>query len=305
MKKLNNSLDSLFKYLPLRIGKAVNSLPQEVFATANEIRLRKNAPLSVTVGNKNILFDENGIPCDVRRAIRTTENEMTECLSKLTGGSLYTCDEFITSGFIPLAEGGRAGVCGRANLKDGKTKGFAEIYSINLRIHRFLPNVARDLVSEFAENGLSGTLVCSPPALGKTTFLRSVAHLLSVGKGIDCKRVGIADERCEISVGLCEKGLLEIITGAPKSEAITVLTRTMSPEIIICDEISAEDVEQVIEAQNTGVPLVASAHCKTPNDLLKRGKMKNLLEIGAFPLCAVLSYDEGYKCEIRRTEDFL
>ena len=305
MKKLNNSLDSLFKYLPLRIARAVNSLPQEIFSTANEIRLRKNAPLSVTVGNKNVLLDENGSLCGVGRSLRTTESEISECLSKLTGGSFYTCDEFVSSGFIPLPEGGRVGVCGRVNLKNGKTDGFAEIFSINLRIHRFLPEVAKDLVTEFAKNGIVGTLVCSPPALGKTTFLRSVAYLLSMGKGIECKRVGIADERCEISVGLCEKGLLEIITGAPKSEAITVLTRTMSPEIIICDEISAEDVEQVIEAQNTGVPLVASAHCETPNDLMKRGKMKKLIEAGVFPLCAILSYDGDYKCQIGKTEDFL
>lgn len=303
--RLKNSLDSLFKYLPLRIAKAVSSLPQEIFLTANEIRLRKNAPVSITVGNKNILFDKNGLLCDVRCSVRATETEIAECLSKLTGGSFYTCDEFVSSGFIPLPEGGRAGVCGRANLKNGKTNGFAEIYSINLRIHRFLPEVAKELVSEFAKNGIEGTLVCSPPALGKTTFLRSAAYLLSMGKGIECKRVGIADERCEISVGISEKGLLEIITGAPKSEAITVLTRTMAPEVIICDEISAEDAEQVIEAQNTGVPLIASAHCKTPNELMKRGKLKKLIELGVFPLCAVLSYDGGYKCQIGRTEEFL
>jgi stage III sporulation protein SpoIIIAA len=79
----------------------------------------------------------------------------------------------------------------------------------------------------------------------------------------------------------------------------------MSPEVIICDEISAEDVEQVIEAQNTGVPLIASAHCKTPNDLIKRGKMKKLIEFGVFPLCAVLGYDGSYKCQIGRTEGYL
>ena len=272
---------------------------------ANEIRLRKNGPVSVTVGNKNILIDENGRACDMKRVLRATDIEIAECLSKLTGGSFYTCDEFVSMGFIPLAEGGRAGVCGRANPKNGKSFSFAEIYSINLRIHRFMPSVAKELVSEFERDGLVGTLVCSPPALGKTTFLRSAAYLLSTGKGIECKRVGIADERCEISVGIPEKGLLEIVSGAPKREAITLLTRTMSPEIIICDEISADEVEQVIEAQSTGVPLIASAHCERPSDLLKRGKLKKLIELELFPLCAILSYDGGYKCAIGKTEDFL
>ncbi len=302
---MNNSLDSLFKYLPLRIVKAVNSLPAEIFVRANEIRLRKNSPVSVTVGNKNVLFDENGMIADIKKSIRATEQELAETLSKLTNGSFYTCDEFVSMGFIPLPEGGRAGVCGKANQTDGKVHSFSEIFSINLRIHRFLPEVAKDLVSEFSKNGIKGTLVCSPPALGKTTFLKSAAYLISNGQGIECKRVGIADERCELSVGLFESGLLEIISGLPKSKAMTILTRTMSPELIICDEISADDVEPVLEAQNTGVPLIASAHCQTPSDLLRRGKMKKLLDNGVFSLCAVLSYDGDYKCKMGRIEDFL
>jgi len=298
---MKNTLDTLFRYLPIRICYAVNSLPSEILKSANEIRLRRNAPMSVSCGNKNILFDETGRLCSVSRAICATDIEITECLSKLTGGSLYTCDEYIASGYIPLPEGGRAGVCGRANFKNG----FAEINSINLRLHRFLPDVAKPLVSKLNDDGLCGVLVCSPPSMGKTTFLRSVAYLLGSGKGISPKRVAIADERSEISVGIEKNGLVDVIKALPKSEAINIFTRTMSPEIIICDEIGVDEVESIIEAQNTGVSLIASAHCETPKQLLLRGRMKLLIEQGLFRMCVILGYDSGYTCEIAETEAFL
>ncbi len=300
-----DSLTSLFKYLPIRICESIHRLPDGLLSSANEIRLRKNAPLSLTVGNKNIIFDEKGRPCDINSAVRTRDDELAECLMKLTNGSLYTCDEFVSSGFIPLPEGGRAGVCGSANLQNGKMNGFLEISSINLRLHRFLPDVAKPLIEELNKNGLKSTLVCSPPALGKTTFLRSAAYLLSSGQGIEAKRVGIADERCEISVGIVGKGLLEVISSAEKAKAISILTRTMAPELIVCDEISADDVEPLLEAQSSGVTLIASAHCKTPAELKKRGRMSKLLDAELFPLCVILDYDGGYCFKIAETENFL
>ena len=298
---MKNTLDVLFRYLPLRICFAVNSLPSEVLEKANEIRIRRNAPISVTCGNRNILFDEKGNVCNVHKAICATDNEIADCMSKLTSGSLYTCDEYVASGYIPLAEGGRAGVCGRANPRGG----FAEINSINLRLHRFLPDVAKSLVERLNRDGLCGVLVCSPPAMGKTTFLRSAAYLLSSGKGIQPTRVGVADERGEIAAGIDKSGLLDVISSMPKSEAINLLTRTMSPQIIICDEIGGNEAEAIIEAQNTGVSLIASAHCETPQKLLLRGRMKLLLERDLFRLCVILGYDGGYTCEIAETEALL
>lgn len=297
--------DALFRYLPMRISRAVHYLPREILESLNEIRLRKDAPVSATWGRRNIVFDENGRLCRIESAIRAREDELKECLARLTDSSLYACDEFLAQGFIPLAEGGRAGVCGRAILRNGKMQGFSEISSVNLRLHRHVPDFARPLIDEYRKNGLKGALVCAPPALGKTTFLRSAAFLLSAGKGIPPKRVGIADERCEIAAGAEKAGLADIISGLPKAEAITMLTRTMAPEIIICDEISPSETEAVAEARSTGVELIASAHCQSPRDLLKRGRMKLLLESGAFPLCVILGYDRGYTCTLEKTEELL
>lgn len=300
-----NTAEILFRYLPLDISKAVNSLPLEVFESINEIRLRINAPVTITLGNRNLFLDKNGNICKAEHAIYASRRQIDECVSKLTEGSLYTCDEYISQGFIPLAEGGRAGVCGKANFASGVMKGFSEIWSVNLRLHRFLPNAATALLEEYLQRGVRGTLVCSPPAMGKTTFLRSIAYLLSSAQNPKPFRVAIADERAELSAGMPNDGLWDIITGTPKAVAINMLTRSMSPQIIICDEISATETESVLEAQNTGVTLIASAHCKTPKELLHRGRMKQLLESGIFPLSVLLDYNGGYTCRICETEVLL
>ena len=295
------AIDSLFRYLPLRVNKALNSLPNEILSSACEIRLRRDAPLSVTVGQKNLFIDQFGTSCGIKSGLRISREELSECIERLTDGSVYTYDEYLKKGFIPLANGGRAGVCGRCSLAGG----WSEIYSINLRISRFVPNAAKGLIKSFALQGIKNTLVCSKPAMGKTTFLKSAAYLLANGIGYPPTRVGIADERGELSSGIPDNGVIDPCVFLPKAQGIELLTRVMSPEVIICDEISATEVDSVIEAQNCGVSLIASAHCESVRDLLKRGRMKVLADPNLFPLCVLLGFDGDYNCRVLKTEELL
>lgn len=295
------AIDSLFRYLPLRINRALNALPFEVLSSANEVRLRRNAPISLTVGTRNLTFDSLGRICDIKNAMRSTEPELFECVERLTDGSVYTYDEYLKKGFIPLANGGRAGVCGNASPSGG----WSEIYSINLRICRFIPKAADGLIKLFAGEGIKSTLVCAPPALGKTTFLKSAAYLLANGIGIPSTRVGIADERGELFSGINDNGLIDPCVFLPKAQGIELLTRVMSPEVIICDEISASEVDAVIEAQNCGVSLIASAHCVNMQELLLRGRMKTLVNPNVFPLCVTLGFDGEFNCTVHKTEELL
>ena len=294
-------IDSVFRYLPLRVNCALNALPSEILSSASEIRLRKNAPASITVGMKNLFFDHNGRICNLKSAMRITEAELLECIERLTDGSVYTYDEYLKRGFIPLANGGRAGVCGRASPSGG----WAEIHSINLRICRFVPNAAEGLIRAFSSEGIKSTLVCSPPAMGKTTFLKSAAYLLSNGLGLPPVRVGIADERGEIFGGMKDNGLTDVCMFLPKAQGIELLTRVMSPEVIVCDEISASEVDSLIEAQNCGVSLIASVHCEGIRDLLLRGKLGALADKHIFPFCVTLGYDGDFICSVHKTEELL
>ena len=60
------------KYLPARISDAVSLLPQGISQTASELRLRAGMPASVTVGERNLLFDTSGRACGGANALRAT-----------------------------------------------------------------------------------------------------------------------------------------------------------------------------------------------------------------------------------------
>ncbi|MBO4452704.1 MAG: hypothetical protein J5793_02095 [Clostridia bacterium] len=279
----------LAKYLPARIAKAVLALPEELAGRADELRLRLYSASSLTCANENICFDGQGNLCAPAGALKATPDELAECLSRLSGGSLYTCGESIAKGFIPLREGGRAGVCGRALTENGKTTGFAEITSVDLRIHRFIKNAAKPLIERFAGSGVKGALVISPPGGGKTTFLRSAAWMLGNGDGIRPTRVAVADEREEIGVSLPRGGIIDLLSGAPKAEAITVLTRSLAPEVIVCDEISFKEYDALTEVQNCGAALIASLHGVDFKGALLRPGVQKLLSAGAFGYAVNLS----------------
>lgn len=299
-----NGIDGFFKYIPPRLTKLIVSLPTPLLEKINEIRLRLEAPFSLTLGGKNLLLDKDGNPCTLKNAVCATKKEMEECLSLLSQGSLYTYDDTIKTGYIPIQDGGRAGVCGEAILQNGEVRGFKEIYSINLRLHRHVPFFASELIKFYAREGICGTLIYSPPAMGKTTFLRSVAYLLSEGRNIRPFRVGIVDERCEIFIRGISDGLIDVISNCPKAYGIELLCRTMSPEVIICDEIGSGEQDAVINAQNTGVHLIASAHGNSIDGLRRRPFIKKMLEAGLFDAAVRLNADEnGFRCEIERISE--
>lgn len=100
----------------------------------------------------------------------------------------------------------------------------------------------------------------SPPAAGKTTFLRSIAYLLASGNYPQPRRVGIADERCELFLPDKMGALIDCVRDMPKAAGIELLTRSMSPEVIVCDELAESESAAVAETQNSGVCLIASAH---------------------------------------------
>ena len=80
------------RYLPLRLSLAMQAIPADILQSVNEIRLRKKQPISLTIGMRNVFFDQSGTICRMSNGVCITESELAECISKLTCGSLYTCD---------------------------------------------------------------------------------------------------------------------------------------------------------------------------------------------------------------------
>ncbi len=285
---------SWLHYLPPKFLTPIQNLPPGMGARITEARFRLEKPFSLTVDGRNLMPDAHGKPSLVSNALTVTGEDLRLLLARLTEGSLYAFETCMADGFIPLAEGCRAGIAGdMVQTPTGWV--FREITSVNLRISRFLPEFARSLADLLREKPQSA-LVISPPAGGKTTFLRSVAYLLASGN--HPKRVGIADERGELAIpfGLCDR-----ITGCPKWRAIELLTRTMSPEYLICDELGAGEEAPLLAAQNTGVKLLASAHGSTPKEAMRRPCVKTLWEGGVFDLLVLLT--KPYRIRIFSREE--
>lgn len=279
-------------YLPSRLKKATENMPAETRKITDEIRLRKNGVFSVFAGGKNLFPDENGRLRRIENAITVTKEEMEECVFLLCKGSMYSFDDSIRRGFIPIPHG-RAGVCGEAVTEKGNIKRIREITSVALRIHRDIPRYGRKIIDIYKRSGLTGTLVYSPPAMGKTTLLRSVSLMLARGDGIRPVKVGIADERCEIILPNTDLGIADVISGCKKSVAAEILTRTMSPEVIVCDEITPEDGDALIHSTGTGVYLICSCHAENKKDLFSKPHIRTLVENGCFKLLARVERTDG------------
>lgn len=277
---------SWLQWVPKRFLPILQNQPPELLSGISEVRLRLDRPFSVTVRGKNVLFDPDGLPCGTSRAVRAGRRELTECLSMLTGGSYYAYEEQMGMGFLTLPDGCRAGIAGEMISLPGGGRTFREVTSVNLRISRFFPRFAEPLTDRLEQDGLTGALIISPPAGGKTTFLKSAAWLLSTG--LRPHRVGIADERGELSV---RDGISDRVAGLPKAAAIELLTRTLSPEVIVCDELGAGEESAILGAQNTGVALIASVHAADPAEALRRPCVACLVEAGVFPLFVTLGKD--------------
>ncbi len=289
-------IEKLYKYLPHRIRLILLKVPKTITANATEIRLRTSLPLSLTCGKNNVFINGDGLPCFVSDGVRTTEAEMSECVSRLTGSSFYTYEETIRRGYIPLPDGWRAGVCGNAVFDGKEIKTFSRITSVCLRVSRFFPDIASRLCRILRDDGLRGVMVFSPPGMGKTTYLRSCAYLLSSGK--KPLRVGLADERSELFVPEMTDCLIDTVRECPKKQAIDILTRTMSPEVIVCDEISDAETDGLIASQNSGVCLIASCHGSSIDGIMKRPHINSLINKGVFEMLVKLNYDGEYTSEV-------
>ncbi len=287
----------LLAYLPQRVARAVAALPSGVDEGATELRLRLEAPISVTVGGKNRCFNADGVICPMENAMRCSAEELRETVALLTRSSLYSFGESIKQGFLPFGKGNRAGICGDAIVKDGAVCGFRSVYAVNLRVSRHVRLCGMKAARRITELGGVGALVISPPGGGKTTLLRSVADLLSSEALSSPKRVALADERGELFVPELHKSLVDVMLGVPKVRAVELLCRSMSPQFLVCDEISPTESASLLQAANAGVSLIASAHAGSLAELCRRPFAAELLAAGVFPLVISLKNDYTYETE--------
>lgn len=144
---------------------------------------------------------------------------------------------------------------------------------------------------------------------GKTTILRDLIRKLSNGieqinyHGIN---IGVVDERGEIAAmyrGVPQNDVgirTDVLDNVTKALGMTMLIRSMSPKVIVADEIGNKDeVEPIMQAVCSGIKGIFTAHGASIEDIKINPTIRELINNGVFERIIFLS-DKKEKGEIEK-----
>ena len=262
---------------PARLSRAIKALSlshAHLAEQLSELRVRAGRLASLTLQGRNLPLP-----------VTLDGGELADALLRLCRGSLYAHTETLAEGYLSIGGGCRVGVAGRAVYDGTRIISVRDVSSLSVRLARRVVGAERVAYEALAARDFSvGMLVYARPGVGKTTLLRELARRVSIGRS--ARRVAIIDSRGELDAGQLPQGaLVDILSDYPKAVGIELAVRTLSPELLVCDEIgSAEDARAILSVQYAGVPLVASAHGDSPEAFRHGTPLGELLSRGVFGL---------------------
>ena len=277
-----NSFRIVLDYLPPLCRHAISQQQKERRIDDNSV-----SEIRVRVGRQTVIRALGEyIPCAYIMSI----DDIRCTVRALCSGAVYAYQNTIRNGYIPLPMGGRAGVVGI--ISDENTAVAPEtVTSINIRIPHHIRGICSAVYSLFLQNR-KGIVIYSPPAVGKTTLLRDLAIELS--RGTDALNVALIDSRRELDNGKIPSDcMIDIFSGYPKSLGIEIAVRTMSSDVIICDEVGHEEVEAMRNTVVSSVPVIAAAHARDLNELCSRPDISALITAGVLEYAVGLVREKG------------
>jgi len=299
-------LERVAHLLPSELSELLARLPASALAELEEIRIRDNRPLEVWTGGGSAFVTADGVlQSSPDGAFKPSPDMCRRLLERMTNHSVYAMEEELRRGYITVEGGHRIGLAGRTVLEEGKVRSIRDIGGFNVRIARDAAGVSAGtlpMLIDRSRQSVASTLVVGAPRQGKTTFIRDLARAVSYGRwrspyaeGWPGRKVGIVDERSEIAA--CVRGVptfdvgprTDVMDACPKAEGMMMMIRSMSPEVLVVDEIGRdEDVEAIREAVRAGVAVIATAHAGGWQEAAVRPAIRKLLQDNAFARGVVL-----------------
>ncbi|MBQ7340147.1 MAG: hypothetical protein IJW43_04780 [Clostridia bacterium] len=248
--------------------KFLDALSNVDLSSLYEIRIRLNEVVQVNLKGQALPLIKNGeyVYCD--------KLDIDYIISKLTEGSIYAFNEQIKKGFLAGKDGVRVGLAGTCVTDNDSVITIKDVSSLNVRLPHQIFGSASDIYNKLFLGGIYNTLIISPPFMGKTTLLKDLIRQLNES----FNNILIIDERGEFA---SIKGKnIDKISYSSKQFAFDVGIRTMSPNIVIMDELCTKiDWESANFAVNNGVKLIATTHALDEFQLMnKRYFIKGVFE---------------------------
>ncbi len=275
-------IQNVLRYLPPQVRSRIQQLPPSEQAQIQEIRLRAERPVCMLLHGREKPIDP---------AHPLSQKAVEQVFQAVCEYSIYRYAKEIAEGFVTIAGGNRVGIAGSAVYREGKLVQMRHISGLNFRVSHAVTGCAESLFRQTCAEKPSSLLLAGAVGSGKTTMLRDLCRLLGASW-----RLTLVDERSEIAavhhgVPQYDVGLhTDVLDGFPRAEGLLTALRVLTPEVLVCDEISSEaDAEAILRLHGCGVPVIASAHAASWDDLEHRPVLKQLLDKGVFQYAAVLS----------------
>ncbi|MBR6646491.1 MAG: stage III sporulation protein AA [Clostridia bacterium] len=255
--------------IPCEFAGIINQID---FDDLREVRFRAGQKMMLYYGTKTLQLGNI-----------VSHQKILEIFESFCKSSVYAYLNEIKNGFLTLAGGHRIGICGECAVKNGEITNIYNISGLNIRIAREYIGCARKIIPYINDNGiLKNTIIIAPPACGKTTMLRDIARTLS--RTMKVTVVDERDEMCSMCDGVPQFDIgpqTDVYSKAPKALGITMALRSLSPDVIITDEVGTnEDISAILKALGAGCGIVTSIHGYSTDSIKEsKGKLLSLFDI--------------------------
>ncbi len=304
-KSFYDNFINIISYISPRIQMYLKKLSEPMIENIQEIRIRAERPIIIVTANGSSFLTVSGKTSYIysSNCVIANESEIIDTVNKMCGYSMHSHYEDILNGYITLPNGSRVGLCGTAVYDNDVVKSIKNINSINIRIPRIVEGVSEPIFNLAYNGTLKNLLIVGPPSSGKTTMLRDLAYQLSSGRMGKYYKISVVDERKELFPAQKDIKTLgpntDVLLGFPKGKGISMSVRTLSPEVIICDEIATyEEANEVLNGINCGSKFALSMHAKDINELRNKKIFRELYKFNAIEKVLFLS---GYEnpCKVK------